>query len=85
MNVKTTKKALGGRRARSADMAPEYRFDYRRAQRNRFAGRSTGEVVIVLDPDVAEVYRDSAQVNALLRAAIASVAKPRRRKTARVP
>jgi len=62
-----------------ADVADEYRFDYSRSKSNRFAGvLARDAVVIVLDPDVAKVFRDSRRVNALLRAAIASVARPRR-------
>jgi len=67
-------KPAGGR----AGLATEYRFDYRKSRKNRFARRSKSDpVVIVLDPDVAEVFRDPEGVNALLRAAIAAVRKPR--------
>ena len=60
-------------RARRAGVAPEYRFDYRKARKNRFARRiRTDAVVVVLDADVAEVFRDSREVNAVLRAAIAA-------------
>jgi hypothetical protein len=54
----------------------EYRCDYRKARRNRFASRMAKDaVVVVLDDDVAEVFRDAASVNALLRATIAAVEK----------
>jgi tRNA(His) 5'-end guanylyltransferase len=60
-------------RSRRVDLAPEYRFDYRKARKNRFAHRMrTDAVVVVLDADVAEVFRDSREVNAVLRAAIAA-------------
>jgi len=36
---------------------------------------------VVLDPDVAEVFRDPKQVNSLLRATIAAVAKPTKRRS----
>ena len=59
-------------------MAAEYRFDYKKSQPNRFAKRlSRGAVVVVLNSDVARVFQDSKQVNALLRATIAAVEKPR--------
>ncbi len=56
------------------DLAAEYRFDRSKAKPNRFA-KALGEdtVVVVLDPDVARVFRDSRRVNALLRAAIAAM------------
>ncbi|HEX6852690.1 MAG TPA: hypothetical protein VF139_14940, partial [Candidatus Polarisedimenticolaceae bacterium] len=57
------------------------RLDYSKAKPNRFAGRvSRDAVVIILDPDVAKVFRDSKRVNDLLRATIAAVEKPRRRR-----
>jgi hypothetical protein len=34
-------------------------------------------VVVVLDPDVAKVFRDPKKVNALLRATIVATEKPR--------
>jgi hypothetical protein len=64
-----------------AEVADEYRFDYRKSKSNRFAGALARDaVVIVLDPDVARVFRDSRRVNALLRATIAAVEKPRPRR-----
>jgi uncharacterized protein (DUF4415 family) len=54
-------------------MRPEYRFDYSRAKPNRFAARMTRPVVaIVLDSDVAAVFKSSTKVNAQLRSAIAA-------------
>ena len=54
------------------DLRPEYRFNYGRSRPNRFAGRiSEKSTVVVLDPDVASVFKDSDSVNDLLR----SVAK----------
>lgn len=50
------------------ELRPEYRFDYRRSKPNRFAERlSQGAVAVVLDPDVASVFRTSESVNSLLR------------------
>ena len=77
------KKARGSsthRRTRDG-LAREYRFDYGKAKPNRFAGElARDSVVVVLDPDVAKVFRDSRRVNALLRATIAAVEKPRPRR-----
>ena len=76
MSKKTMKKARKNRQRRPAKtgLASEYRFDYRKSRPNRFASRFAKDVVaIVLDPDVAEVFRDPEQVNDLLRATIAAV------------
>jgi hypothetical protein len=54
-------------------MLPEYRFDYRKAKPNRFAKPGTSRVVVVLDPDIAEVFRTPGSVNAVLRALITTM------------
>ena len=80
MNAKTTKGAIGRKPATRAvrESAPEYRFDYAKSRPNRFAERlPRGAVVVVLDPDVAKVFRDPKKVNALLRATIVATEKPR--------
>ena len=82
MKAKTTKRGNGRKVARRAvaELAPEYHFDYSKSRPNRFAAKlRRGAVVVVLDPDVAKVFRDAKQVNALLRATIAAVEKPRSR------
>jgi hypothetical protein len=56
------------------DMLPEYDLDYRKARPNRFAPRvKVDNVIITLDPDVAEVFTTSESVNAVLRALIATM------------
>lgn len=58
------------------DMAPEYRFDYRKAKPNRFAARMKDEpLVVMIDPDVAKVFTSSEQVNKALRALISAMPK----------
>ncbi len=53
------------------DLKPEYEFDYRKAQKNRFATKLTkNTVAVVLDPDVAEVFTTPEDVNKVLRALI---------------
>jgi hypothetical protein len=77
------KKARGSRAGKNgvAETADEYRLDYKKSRPNRFAGAiARNAVVIVLDPDVAKVFHDSRRVNALLRATIAAVEKPRPRR-----
>jgi len=52
----------------------EYRFDYSRAKPNRFAEKmSEGVVAVVLEPDVAAIFKSSEAVNALLRSVIAAM------------
>ena len=83
MNVKTMKKGRGPRNRHRAqgDLAPEYRFDYTKSRPNRFARQiAKNAIVVVLDPDVAAVFRDPKRVNSLLRATIAAVEKPRSRR-----
>jgi len=59
------------------DLAAQYRFDYAKSRPNRFARRiAKNAVVVVLDPDVAAVFRDPKRVNSLLRATIAALKKP---------
>ena len=56
------------------DLLPEYDFDYRKARPNRFAFKDDQRVVI-LDPDVAEIFKTSESVNEVLRALIATMPK----------
>ncbi|MCI5212121.1 MAG: hypothetical protein D3910_25830 [Candidatus Electrothrix sp. ATG2] len=58
------------------DLKPEYNFDYSKARPNRFAERVTEDnVVIVLDPDVAQVFSSAKDVNTVLRALIQNMPK----------
>jgi hypothetical protein len=53
-------------RVREPDMRAEY--DFGRGVRGKYAGRfAEGRDVIVLDPDVAEVFPDARAVNEALR------------------
>jgi hypothetical protein len=56
------------------EMRAEYRFAYGQSRPNRFAGDvSRGGILVVLDPDVAEVFNTSESVNELLRSVIAAL------------
>ncbi|MFZ1041247.1 MAG: hypothetical protein WAN58_08040 [Anaerolineales bacterium] len=56
------------------EIAPEYRFDYRKAKPHRFAARMKDEPLIVLiEPDIAKVFTSSEQVNKALRALISAM------------
>lgn len=60
------------------EMAEEYRFDYSKAKPNRFAGRVvSSRQVVVLEPEVAEVFRSSEAVNKALRGLL-EIVPPRR-------
>jgi hypothetical protein len=60
-------------------LLPEYRFNYSKSQPNRFAAKmSKGTVAVVLEPDVAEIFRSSEVVNALLRSIIAAMPSSKR-------
>jgi len=70
------KKTQGARprRSTSDDMLREYHFDYSQARPNRFAGRvDESRVVVVLDPDVSEVFTTPESVNKVLRALISNM------------
>lgn len=93
-NVMTMKKTASKRPTVSAKrvaaasgdaVRAHYDFDYAKSKPNRFAGRFTeGAVVIVLDPDVADVFQSAEAVNAFLRSAISAMpsVEPRKRKRA---
>jgi hypothetical protein len=66
---------------RREELRSEYHFDYAKAQPNRFAERiGPGSVAVLLDPDVARVFKDAESVNAVLRALMTTM--PARRKPA---
>jgi hypothetical protein len=53
----------------SEELRDEYQFDYRQAKPNRFAAAlKKGGRLVVLDPEVAAAFRESGEVNAVLRA-----------------
>ena len=69
------------------ELRSEYHFNYGKAKPNRFASQSEGDrVVVVLDPDVSEVFRTPDSVNEVLRALIKTMpprwkgSKPKSRK-----
>ncbi len=58
----------------SEDVRSEYDFDYKKAKPNRFAKQmAAGTIAVVLDPDVAAVFKSSEAVNNLLRSVIAAL------------
>jgi hypothetical protein len=58
-------------------LRPGYRFDYAHSKPNRFAAKmSEGAVAVVLEPDVAAVFKSSRAVNTLLRSVISAMPEP---------
>ncbi len=51
------------------ELRPEYDFDYSKADRGKYYKRllEEGSNIIVLEPDLAKVFKDSAKVNEALR------------------
>ena len=71
-------KAISDVAEAAGELREEYRFDYAKAKPNRFAGLpDEPRVVVVLDPDVAEVFETPDSVNEVLRALIKTMPKPR--------
>jgi len=63
---------------RADDLRPEYRFDYAKSKPNRFAGLSRpGAVAVLLDPDVARVFKSGESVNTVLRALVVTMTNRR--------
>ena len=57
----------------------EYRFDYSKSKPNRYAARmSEGTVAVVLEPDVAAVFKSSEAVKTLLRSIIFAMSSSKR-------
>jgi hypothetical protein len=70
------KKTLGRKKktVKRDTLDSEYRFDYSKAKPNRFAAKmSEGSVAVVLEPDVAAVFKSSEAVNAVLRSIISAI------------
>jgi hypothetical protein len=68
------KKTPANKPRKAADMSAEYKFDYKKAKPNRFASRmEDSPLVVVLDPDVAEVFTSAEEVNKALRALISAI------------
>jgi hypothetical protein len=76
---KAAAKGVGTPRRASPDTAAgeirsHYDFDYGKSRPNRFASRlSEGTIAVVLDPDVASVFRSGEAVNTFLRSVISAL------------
>jgi hypothetical protein len=59
------------------ELLPEYHFDYCKARRNRFAPRiADGSLIVVLEPDIAQVFTTPESVKKVLRALIETMPRP---------
>jgi hypothetical protein len=70
------------------DLRSEYRFDYTKAVRGKYYKRifKEGTNLVLLEPDVAKVFPDSASVNKALRVVLRAgraTQRPTRRSTGR--
>ena len=74
------KKTLSRKKDKKEDeLRSEYRFDYSKSKPNRFAAQMSEETVaIVLEPDVAAVFKSSEAVNTLLRSIISAMPSSKR-------
>jgi hypothetical protein len=54
------------------DLRPEYDFDFSKAERGRYAKRikAEGSNLVLVEPDLAKSFPDSAAVNAALRSVV---------------
>ena len=67
--MKKTDTVENGHDETEDDMLPEYHFDYSEARPNRFARDiAEGSLVVVLEPELARVFKTSEQVKTILRA-----------------
>jgi hypothetical protein len=61
---KIMKKMPDSKPRKVREMSAEYRFDYKKAKPNRFAEKMKNEpVVVLLDADVAKIFKTTEQVN----------------------
>jgi hypothetical protein len=78
VSPKQVRTRLDSKRTASDDIKSHYDFDYAKARPNRFAARLAkgATVAVVLEPDVANVFRSAEAVNRFLRSAIAAMPTP---------
>ena len=69
------------KQAKLEKLRSEYRFDYRRSKPNRFAAKmSEDAIAVVLEPDIAAIFKSSKTVNALLRSIVSAMPQTNRKK-----
>jgi hypothetical protein len=69
------------REKKETGLRAEYNFDYAKSKANRFANTAKpGALAVLLDPDVAKVFKDAQSVNDVRRALMTTM--PARRPAA---
>jgi len=71
-------RAKRARRTDPDDILPEY--DFSEGRRHPYAARMAGGHIVVLEPDVAEMFPDASAVNGALRALAAIIRDERSRR-----
>ena len=77
------KKTLARKRGqpKQEELRSEYRFDYRKSKPNRFTSKmSEDSITVVLEPDIAAIFKSSKTVNALLRSIVSAMRQSNRKK-----
>jgi hypothetical protein len=71
---------MKARRKKTEELRPEYDFDYSKAVRGKYYKRlvTEGSNVVILEPDVAKAFADSATVNDALRSLLNLTKKTKR-------
>jgi hypothetical protein len=57
------------------DLLPEYNFDYSKAKKNRFAKSNQEQLIVTIDPDLAQVFKTQESVNHALRLLLSAIPK----------
>jgi hypothetical protein len=69
------------KQTKQEELRSEYRFDYRKSKPNRFASKmSEDAIAVVLEPDIAAIFKSSKTVNALLRSIVSAMPQSNRKK-----
>jgi len=72
--MKKTSESKPDKPEKVEEMAVEYHFDYQKAKPNRFAEKmETEPLIVMIEPDVAEVFKTPEQINKALRALISAM------------
>jgi hypothetical protein len=75
--MKSTHPLENGPEQAEDDMLAEYHFDYSKARPNRFArGIAEGSLIVVLEPELAQVFKTSEHVKAILWAIADTLPQP---------
>jgi hypothetical protein len=79
--TKEERRAMKSTKPKRDDLEPEYRFNYAKSKPNRFAGRvKVASVAVLLDPDVAQVFKSGESVNTVLRALMTAMPKSQKKR-----